>query len=97
MRPGRYERALQDPNTVEFSANYFNRMDTNTDLIAPMHTALRSNHPHPLPPSTSRHPAPRSKHPQVIFSPSPSHLLNLIDHPHTLTLTLVLKKTTLSP
>jgi len=36
-RPVQYERALQDANAVEFNAGYWARMDSNTDLIAPMY------------------------------------------------------------
>ena len=31
-----YERALKDPNMVEFNAGYWGQMDFNTDLLAPM-------------------------------------------------------------
>lgn len=32
-----YERALKDPNTVEFNGQYWSQIDFNTDVIAPMY------------------------------------------------------------
>ena len=71
-----YERALKDPNMVEFNAGYWGQMDFNTDLLAPMCEAALHTHrpPLPLPPRSGAQCASRDLHSALCRYPYPHEI-----------------------